>query len=65
VSQSRNWFVPELESLDERLNTSSAIPPQVTELSVVVSSSRPVSEAPTTLEGHECLVFFLGGIPSR
>ena len=62
---SRNRFVPELESLDERLNLSSAIPPQFTELSVVVYSSRPLSETPATLEGHECLVFYLGGVPSR
>lgn len=53
----QNRFTPILESLGDRVN-----PSTVTDLDVVVYAGRDVSETSTTLEGQECLVFYLGGI---
>jgi hypothetical protein len=47
-------FVPSLEALDERANPST-----------VAGTPSESLDGPRTLEGHQTLVFFLGGIPSR
>ena len=54
MSQSRNRFVPAVEPLDERITPST-----------LTGTPRQPLEAPVVLEGHQALVFFLGGIPSR
>jgi hypothetical protein len=72
-------FRPSLETLGERLNLSAATPVDLDvivysgrELSVdregeyswAYLVKRVLASSPATLEGHECLVFYLGGIPS-
>src|SRR5687767_12026094 len=62
--------------LDLRVSASQTAIPSVTDLVIVTYNGRAAGRAvilenvvevfdrPATLEGHECLVFFLGGIPS-
>jgi hypothetical protein len=47
-------FMPSLESLDERANPSA-----------LAGAPDAASDEPVVLEGHQALVFYLGGIPSR
>jgi hypothetical protein len=53
MSRSRNRFVPSLETLGERLNPG-----------VLAGAPGEPADAPVVLEGHQALVFFLGGSPA-
>jgi hypothetical protein len=68
-----NRFRPALESLADRINPSTLVPTSdgadSQELIAIYTRSgsvaaHPADEGTTTLEGHECLVFYLGGLPS-